>query len=46
LTALDLYSSLHDEHDLKKARQALIKRIGKISISSFFFIHKKERLFI
>jgi tRNA1(Val) A37 N6-methylase TrmN6 len=41
LTALDLYSSLHDEHDLKKARQALIKRIGKI-----FFIHRKERLFI
>lgn len=24
-----LYSSLDDNHDLKKARQALIKRIGK-----------------
>jgi len=36
-TALDLYSSLHDEHDLKKARQALIKHIGKISISTVCF---------
>ncbi|CAF1156285.1 unnamed protein product [Adineta ricciae] len=28
LTAVQLYSSLHDDHDLKKARQALIDRIG------------------
>ena len=26
---MQLYSSLHDDHDLKKARQALINRIGK-----------------
>jgi hypothetical protein len=27
-TVLELYSSLHDNHDLKQARQALISRIG------------------
>ncbi|UJR13380.1 hypothetical protein I4U23_000396 [Adineta vaga] len=28
VSAVQLYSSLHDEHDLKKARQALINHIG------------------
>jgi hypothetical protein len=40
LTAIDLYSSLDDNHDLKKARQALIKHIGK-----HFIILKTQKKF-
>jgi hypothetical protein len=39
-TALSLYASLNDDHDLKKARQALIDRIGKIFI--FTLLLKKK----
>jgi hypothetical protein len=35
--ALELYSSLHDDHDLKKARQAFINHIGKVFISIIRF---------
>ena len=38
-SALQLYTSLNDDHDLKKARQAFINHIGKIFIYNLWILN-------